>query len=102
MDNEARLMRAMAAASPPSVDPGFMIAVMEAAERQRFRAETAHRLLRVAGMAAAAAALAAPFWGWAAANAEALQNGILMAGGLLALVAFTRVMTQRATAALHG
>jgi len=99
MDSEARLTRALAADAAPARDPAFMIAVMQGAERARFRADLAGTVLRGAGVAAAIAALAVPLGSWAAANAEALQTGLGGAVGLIALVAATRIMTQRAAAA---
>jgi hypothetical protein len=101
MDNEARLRAALAAGAAPARDPAFTMAVMRAAEAERYRRETIHSMLKWAGMAAAAASLIVPFLGWAGAHAEALENGVLGAGSLLALVAAARFMSARATAMLR-
>jgi hypothetical protein len=97
MDDQDRLARALAAARPPAHDPLFALAVMRAAEQSRLKAELAKRLLRAAGLAAAAAALAVPLVGWVAANAEAVQSGILAAGGLSAMILMARHLAQRVT-----
>ena len=68
---------------------------MRAAERQRFQREALLSVLRIGGMAAAAAALGVPAFAWGPANWEPLQNGVLAAGALLALVSFARIMSQR-------
>lgn len=99
MDSEARLMRALGGSAAPARDPAFTLAVIRAAEAERYRAAAARSMLRGAALAAAAAALALPFLSWAAANSDALQSGILSAGALLTLVGGARLMTQRATAA---
>ena len=101
MDNEARLKAALAAGGAPSRDPAFTVAVMRAAETERYRAATIRSMLKGAGFAAAAASLAVPFLGWAGANAEALQEGVLAAAGLLVLVAVARLLSARATAILR-
>ncbi len=100
MDSEARLMRALAADRPPAHDPLFALDVMRAAEDARFKAETAKRLLRGAGLTAATAALAVPLLGWAAQHADALQNGMLGSAALVVLVAGSRLAAQRVTAVL--
>jgi hypothetical protein len=99
MDSEARLMRALAADRPPAVDPGFALGVMRAAEAERFRREALALGLRAAGLGAAAAALAVPLLGWAAAHAEALQSGLVGAAGLVTLVWIAHLARQRVTAA---
>ncbi|MGH6950349.1 MAG: hypothetical protein ACREH4_05730 [Vitreimonas sp.] len=101
MDNEARLMAALAAGGAPRRDPAFTMAVMRAAEAKRYRAATIRSMLKVAGLAAAAASLALPFAGWAGANLDALREGILGAAGLLVLVGATRLLSARATAILR-
>jgi len=98
MDSHARLMRALAASRAPARDPGFTLAVIRAAERGQFRAEAAVALLRAAGMAAIAAALALPLAGWVAVNAEAVQTGVLSAASLLTLMVALRLMLRRAAA----
>jgi hypothetical protein len=95
MDDEARLARALGAPAAPKRDAAFTLGVMREAERQRFRRAWLLSLLRTAGVAAAAAALAVPLMGWAPGNLAALQNGLLTAGSLLALVSFARIMSQR-------
>ncbi len=102
MDNETRLMRVLAAATLPARDPAFVLAVMRRTEQQRYRVERVRALLRGAGLAAAAAALAVPSIGWAAAYAEALQAGALAFLALVALVWATRSLAQRASAAWAG
>jgi hypothetical protein len=99
MDNEARLLRALNAGAAPARDPAFTLAVMRRAEEARFRAETVRSVLRGAGLAAAAAALAVPLMDWAAANGAALKTGGLAAAALLTLVWAARIMTQRLAAA---
>jgi hypothetical protein len=99
MNQEARLARALSASGAPPADPAFVLAVMEQAERERFKARAALRLLRSAGLAAAIAAAAVPFLAWAAENSESLQTGLVTAMGLVALVWTARVMTERSGAA---
>lgn len=101
MTLEARLAEAMADAGAPARDPAFVLAVIEEAERERFRTASLLSVLRGGGVAAAAAALAGPFLSWSAANAEALQTGLIMTTGLLVLVSAIRYMTAR-TAAWGG
>ncbi len=95
MDNEARLMRALSAKVAPTRDASFTLAVMREAERRRYRRESALSVLRVAGVAAASAALVVPLLAWAPQNLGAFQNGVLTAGALLALVSLARIMSQR-------
>ncbi|MGQ0531677.1 MAG: hypothetical protein ACT4OF_03175 [Caulobacteraceae bacterium] len=95
MDAEARLARAFGESAAPARDPAFTLAVIQAAERERFRAEFARSMLRSAGMAAAGASLVIMLAGWAALNWEGVQGGILGVGGIFALVAMSRLMTQR-------
>lgn len=101
MDSQARLIAALGASAAPARDPGFALAVIGGAERRRYREETARSVLNAGGLAAAAAALAAPFVDWAGNNAEALQSGILSAAGLIALVGLARLMSARATVLLR-
>lgn len=101
MDNEARLTAALAAGGAPRRDPAFTMAVIRAAEAERYRTATIRAMLKGAGLAAAAASLAVPLLGWAASNGEALREGILGAAGLLLLVAAARLLSARATAILR-
>ncbi len=98
MDSEARLMRALGSPLAPARDPAFTLAVIRAAETERFRAAAAQSMLRGAARAAAAAALAVPFLAWAGANMDALEAGILASAALLTLVGAARLMTQLAAA----
>jgi anti-sigma factor RsiW len=102
MDNEARLQRALAAGAAPPRDPAFTMAVLRAAEAERYRLETARSVLRGAGLAAALASLAVPFLGWASANADALQTGALGAAGLFVAVVGVRVASSRITTVLRN
>ncbi|MGD9981410.1 MAG: hypothetical protein AB7H66_06240 [Hyphomonadaceae bacterium] len=99
MDAEARLAAALGRSAAPARDPGFTLAVIRAAEAERFRADAALSVLRWGGMAAVAASLLVLMAGWGAANWEGVQSGILGAGGIFALVAMARLMTQRLAAA---
>ena len=88
MSDEARLMKAMAAATPPAADIAFTVAVLERAEAVRFRVQSARALLRGAGAAAAlAGALAAML---ALAPAEAVLEGLLAAAALMIFVTTVR------------
>jgi len=95
MDAEARLAAALGAASAPARDPGFTLAVIRAAEADRFKAEALRSTLTSGAVAAAAACLALMLAGWASLNWSGVQTGILGAGGIFALVATARLMTQR-------
>jgi hypothetical protein len=99
MDAEARLAAALAGSAAPARDPVFTLEVIRAAEAERFRAEAALSVLRWGGMAAAAASLLVLLAGWGTANWDSLQSGVLGAGGIFALVAIARLMTQRLAAA---
>lgn len=99
MDAEARLAAALGRSAAPVRDPGFTLAVIRAAEGKRFRSEAALSVLRWGGMAAVAASLMVLVAGWGAANWDGVQTGILGAGGIFALVAMARLMTQRLAAA---
>ena len=101
MDNEARLMAALAADGAPRRDPGFTMAVMRAAEAERYRSATVRAMLTGAGLAAAAASLAVPFVNWAGSNGDALSEGMMGAASLLLLVAAARFLSARATAILR-
>jgi hypothetical protein len=95
MDAEARLAAALGASAAPIRDPAFTVAVIRAAETERFRAQAAVSMLRCGALAALGAALALVLVGWTGANWEGMQGGILGAGGVFALVATARLMTQR-------
>ncbi len=100
MDSEARLMRALGPSAAPKRDPRFTLAVIEAAERARFRNQTALSMLRGAGYAGATAALAAPFLNWAGSNGQGLQTGIIATAGLFALIWGSRLVARRAATVL--
>ncbi len=95
MDAETRLARTLGQSAAPVRDPAFTMAVIRAAETGRFRAEAARSMLRWGALAAAAASLALVFAGWTSLNWEGVQSGILGVGGIFALVATARLMTQR-------
>src|SRR5262245_34695988 len=101
MDNEARLMAALAAGGAPGRDPAFTMSVVRAAEAERYRLETIRSMLKGAGLGAAAASLIVPLLGWAGTGAPGLENGILGAASLLVLVAGARLLSSRATAILR-
>ncbi len=95
MNAEARLAAALGQSAAPVRDPSFTLAVIRAAESERFRADAALSMLRWGGLAAAAACLGLVLAGWAGVHWDEVQNGILAAGGIFALVATARLMTQR-------
>lgn len=95
MDAEARLAAALGGSVAPARDPGFTLAVIRAAEAKRFKAAAAASMLRWGGLAAAVALLALVLAGWTSLNWTGAQSGILSAGGIFALVAMARLMTQR-------
>lgn len=101
MVSESRLTRALAADRAPARDPGFTLAVMRAAEAERFRFRAVGSVLRGAGLTAAASALLLPLAAWVGSNPAGLQDGVVMAGALIALVAVARLMAARATALLR-
>lgn len=95
MDAEAKLARAFAASGAPRRDPGFVLAVMQAAEARRYRRARSVGLLRAAALAASAAALAPALAGWISANAEAVQDGAVMAAAVGLAVAGLRMGLRR-------
>jgi hypothetical protein len=99
MNAEARLAAALAHSAAPARDPGFTLAVIRAAEADRFQAEAARSMLRWAGLSAAGASLALVLVGGIGPHWQGVQDGILGAGGIFALVAMARLMTQRLAAA---
>jgi hypothetical protein len=101
MDEEVRLMRALGASAAPSRDPAFTLSVVRAAERLRYREETARAVLRAAGLAAAAACLTLPLFGWVSSHQGGFQTGVLGAAALVVLVGGARLLSARATAVLH-
>ncbi len=98
MDADARLQAALDKSAAPARDPDFTLAVIRAAEADRFRVATARSMLSWGAAAAAASVLALTLAGWSALNWAGVQEGILGAGGIFALVATTRLMTQRLAA----
>ena len=101
MDAEARLAAVLGGSAAPARDPDFTLAVIRAAEADRFKVETARSMLSSGALAAAAALLALSLAGWGALNWDGVQNGILGAAGIFALVATARLMTQRLAAATN-
>jgi len=101
MDNEARLLAAMAASAAPGRDPGFTLAVLHAAERYRYRQQALRSVLRMAGLAAAAAGLALPLLGWIASHPAGVLNGLVGSASLMVIVGGARLMSARVTAVLH-
>lgn len=99
MDAETRLAAALGASAAPARDPAFTLAVIRAAEAERFRADAALSMLRWGGMAAVVACLGLLLAGWTGTHWDGVQGGILGAGGIFALVAMARLMTQRLAAA---
>lgn len=99
MSAEERLAAALGRSAAPARDPGFTLAVIQAAEAERFRAEAARAMLRWGALAAAGACLALGAAGWTAANWQGVEDGLVGAGGIFALVAMARLMTQRLAAA---
>jgi hypothetical protein len=95
MDTDARLAAALGATTAPARDPGFTLAVIRIAEADRFKAEAVRAMLSWGAVAAAAASLILLLAGWTAVNWEGVQGGVLGAGGIFALVATARLMTQR-------
>lgn len=94
MDAEARLAAALGASAAPVRDPQFTLAVIRAAEADRFKAEVLRSMLSWGALAAAGSLLALLFAGWISVNSGGVQSGILGAGGIFALVAMARLMTQ--------
>ena len=95
MVENPRLMRALAAATPPARDAAFVMAVLARAETARFRAVGLRSVLRGAGFAAAVAALAMLLAGWASAHPAAVMEGTLTVGALMTLVGAARMMVGR-------
>lgn len=98
MNAEARLLAALGASAAPARDPRFTLAVIKAVEADRFKIAALRSMLSWAAMAAAGALLALSLAGWTAVNWDGVQSGILGAGGIFALVATARLMTQRLAA----
>lgn len=95
MNAEVRLAAALGLAAAPARDPAFTLAVIRAAESERFKAETARTMLSWGAVAAAVACLALVLAGWASVHWAGVQGGILGVGAIFALVATARLMTQR-------
>lgn len=85
MNNE-RLDRALAAPVAPAKDLHFTLSVMQRAEAERFRAETARRTLVGAGAAALAGAVILGLSGWVVENASLVEDLALAVGALLAVI----------------
>jgi hypothetical protein len=88
MSEEARLMRAMAAATPKARDQAFVFAVLERAEAKRYRLHSTRALLQGAGYATAIVGLLAPVLVFA--PADAIMDGLIGATCLVAFVLFVR------------
>ncbi len=88
MSAEDRLSRALAAPAAPAKDMHFTLQVMREAEAARFKADTARRLVRGAGVAALAVGAMAFLGGWVAENPDAALDLGLAIGGVLAVLSF--------------
>ena len=88
MSDDARLKRAMAAATPKARDELFVVAVLERAEAERFRQHSAHALLQGAGYAAALVGLLGPVL--ALVPAHSVIEGLVGSACLAAFVLFSR------------
>lgn len=95
MNAETRLAAALGTSAAPTRDPAFTLAVIRAAEANRFKAEAASAMLRWGALAGATACLLLALAGWTAANWAGVQAGLLNAGAIFALVAAARLMTKR-------
>lgn len=93
--NDDRLARALASARPPQRDDAFVLAVLEAAERERFIAQRWRLALRTLGAGTAAAALAPLVAPWLQGYGEALLSGALYAGALIVLVGAVGVLSRQ-------
>lgn len=94
--SDDRLMRAMAAATPPR-DPAFTLAVLRATEDARYRTDRLRRMLTGAGLAAAGGLLLVMV-----ANAiNADPSEIMFGAGAVALCA-TLLMTARTASRLSA
>ena len=88
MSDDARLVRAMRAATPKARDQTFVLVVLERAEAERFRQHSARALLRGASYAAALVGLLAPVL--ALAPADALMDGLSGSASLATFVLLAR------------
>lgn len=88
MDRSERLVRALAAAHPSERDVAFVVAVLERAERARFRADLLSQALRTLGLATAIASLATLAINYA--DSAQLLEGAFYAVALLAMVGALR------------
>ena len=96
MSDETRLERALAAAAAPARDGAFVMAVLERAERERFRHAAAWSALRGAGLTSAACAVLVLLMNWAAAQlAAVVTDGLLLAAALLGVVIAARLLASR-------
>lgn len=95
MNDEVRLARALAAASPRARDQAFLLAVLERAEQQRFRHAALRSTLQGAALAGAAAALMLILAGWAQSHAAAVMDGVVSTAGLITLIGGARMMIRR-------
>jgi hypothetical protein len=96
MNDQTRLDRAIAASAAPERDGAFVMAVLERAERERFRHAAAWSALRGVGLTSAAAAVLVLLTNWAAAQpAAVITEGLLLAAALLAVVSVARLFTSR-------
>lgn len=88
MSDEARLQKAMAAATPKARDQAFIVAVLERAEAERFRLHRSRALLRGAGYAATFMGFLAPALMFV--PADAFIEGLAGSACLAAFVLFVR------------
>lgn len=94
MSAEERLQRALGARVVPAKDMHFKLLVLQRAEAERFRAETARRVLRGGALASVAALVVVTASGWAAQNADLASDLILISGGLLAFLSLSRLVRR--------
>jgi hypothetical protein len=96
MSDQSRLERAFAASAAPARDARFVLAVLERAERERFRRAALHSAVRGAVLTSGAAAALVMLTGWAAAQpAPVITEGVFSAVALLAAVGAARLFAAR-------
>ena len=98
---EERLMRAMRASGPPARDPAFALAVLERAEKARFRRAGLRAALRGGAIAAAAAAGLFLLGAWANAHAVSVADGAVWTAGLMAAAWLARGLIGRLRGSLN-
>jgi len=83
--SEDRLSRALGASRAPARDAAFVLAVMERAERERYRRVSVLGAFRMAGLAAVGAGALLAVAGWGAANPDLFDSLLLSLAGAAAL-----------------